>query len=113
MIIGKVLLVQEDNMSIMLKDKTKLVIWPVYLDATKSRGEGRILPMKDSVKSPVLKEIEKAALELNMAPVVETDKSYPKSWWVTGGRVLVDKKGPKSVMVKQVAQKINKTREKK
>jgi signal recognition particle subunit SRP19 len=96
----------------MLKDKTKLVIWPVYLDATKSRGEGRILPLKEAVKSPVLKEIEKAALELNLAPVVETDKAYPKSWWVTGGRVLVDKRGPKSVIIRQIALRINTIREK-
>ncbi|MDJ1420988.1 MAG: signal recognition particle protein Srp19 [Candidatus Methanoperedens sp.] len=94
----------------MLKDKNKLIIWPVYLDATKSRAEGRILPMKESIKSPTLKEIEKAAAELNLGPVVETDKAYPKSWWTTGGRVLVDKKGPKSITVKQIAQRINKTR---
>ncbi|CAG0975434.1 MAG: signal recognition particle protein Srp19 [Candidatus Methanoperedens sp.] len=94
----------------MLKDKTKLVIWPIYLDATKSRGEGRILSLKDSVKSPVLKEIEKAALELDLAPVVESDKAHPQSWWVTGGRVLVDKKGPKSVITKQIAQHISKIR---
>ncbi len=100
-------------MSIMLKDKTRLVIWPVYLDATKSRGEGRILPAKDAVKSPVLKEIERAALELDLAPVVEADKAHPKSWWTISGRVLVDKKAPKSVIAKQIAQKINKTREKK
>jgi len=97
----------------MLKDKTKLVIWPVYMDATKSRGEGRILSAKDSVKSPVIREIEKAARELNLGPVVETDKSYPKSWWSTGGRVLVDKKGPKSRIAKQIASKINETRAKK
>jgi len=97
----------------MLKDKTRIVIWPVYLDATKSRAEGRILSMKDSVKSPVLKEIEKAALELNLAPVVETDKAHPKSWWVKGGRVLVDRKGPKSIITKQIAQQIIKTRGKK
>lgn len=94
----------------MLKDKAMLVIWPVYLDATKSRAEGRILSMKDSVKSPVLKEIERAASELSLAPVVEADKSHPKSWWVVSGRVLVVKKAPKSVITKQIAQKINKTR---
>ena len=94
----------------MLKDKTKQVIWPVYLDATKSRGEGRILSMKDSLKSPVLREIEKAALELNLAPVVESDKAHPQSWWVKNGRVLVDKKGPKSVITKQIAAQIRKTR---
>ncbi len=94
----------------MLKDKNKLVIWPVYLDATKSRAEGRILSMKDSVKSPVLKEIEKAALELNLNPIVEADKAHPKSWWVVSGRVLVDKKAPKSIIAKQIAERINKTR---
>jgi signal recognition particle subunit SRP19 len=97
----------------MLKDKTKLVIWPVYMDATKSRGEGRILSAKYSVRSPVLKEIEKAANELNLSPVVEADKSYPKSWWSTGGRVLVNKKGPRSLITKQIALKINETRIKK
>lgn len=94
----------------MLKEKNKLVIWPVYLDATKSRAEGRILSMKDSVKSPVLKEIEKAALELNLNPVVEADKAHPRSWWVVSGRVLVDKKAPKSIIAKQIAEKINKMR---
>ncbi len=94
----------------MLKDKAKLVIWPVYLDATKSRAEGRVLSMKDSVKSPVLKEIEKATSELNLAQVVEADKAHPKSWWVVSGRVLVDKKAPKSIIVKQIAQKIIKMR---
>ncbi|TAN43403.1 MAG: signal recognition particle protein Srp19, partial [Candidatus Methanoperedens sp.] len=107
------IILQKGNLDIMLKDKTKLVIWPVYLDATKSRGEGRILSAKVSVKSPVLREIEKAARELNLNPLVETDKSYPKSWWQTGGRVLVDKKGPKSLITKQIALKINETRTKK
>jgi len=94
----------------MPNDKTKHVIWPVYLDATKSRGEGRILSMKDSVKSPVLREIEKAALELNLTPVVESDKAYPKSWWVKSGRVIVDKKAQKSNIAKQIAAKIIKYR---
>ncbi len=94
----------------MLKDKNKLIIWPEYLDATKSRADGRILPMKEAVKSPVLKEIEKAALELDLNPVVEADKAYPKSWWNVTGRVLVDKKGPKSIIVKQIADKINNMR---
>jgi len=94
----------------MPNDKSKHVIWPVYLDATKSRGEGRILSMKDSVKSPVLREIEKAAIELNLAPVVESDKAYPKSWWIKSGRVIVEKKAPKSITSKQIAAKIIKYR---
>ena len=97
-------------MDAMLKDKNKLVVWPAYLDATKSRGEGRILSLKDAVKSPALKEIERAAKELSFNPVTEMEKAYPKSWWTAGGRVLVDKKGPKSSVVKQIAHRISKTR---
>jgi len=108
----KMLLAERYNIGVMLKDK-KLVIWPVYMDATKSRSEGRLLSKKDSITSPALKEIEKAARELNLNPQVETDKAYPKSWWETSGRVLVDKKAPKSVTVKQIAQQIKKFREQK
>lgn len=97
----------------MLKDKNKLVIWPIYLDSTRSRSEGRLLSMRNSVKSPDLKEIESAALELELNPIVETDKPYPKSWWDISGRVLVDKKAPKSITVKQIAEQINTKRDKK
>src|SRR5450759_4745649 len=94
----------------MPNNKLKQVIRPGYLYSTKSRGEGRILSLKDSVESPVLREIEKAAIELNLAPVVESDKAYPKSWWVKSGRVIVDKKAPKSITSKQIAAKIIKYR---
>ncbi len=96
-----------------MKDKGKLVIWPVYIDGTKSRGEGRIISQKDSVKSPELKEIETAALKLGLNPVVETEKAYPRSWWEWSGRVLVDDRGPKSMMARQIAVKIRDLREKK
>lgn len=97
----------------MLNDKAKLVIWPDYIDAAKTRAEGRITSKKTSVKSPVLREIEKAAKELGLNPVLEADKAYPKSWWETSGRVLVDRKAPKSVTVKQIAGKIIEKRERK
>ncbi|PHP45413.1 signal recognition particle protein Srp19, partial [Methanosarcinales archaeon ex4572_44] len=42
----------------------KFVIWPSYLDATKSRREGRTVPKKYSVRQPSLKELESAAREL-------------------------------------------------
>ncbi len=34
------------------------------------------------------------------------DKAYPKSWWKVSGRVLVDKKGVKSGIVREIARKI-------
>lgn len=96
----------------MMKDKGKLVIWPVYIDQTKSRSNGRIVSRKSAVKEPQLNEIKEAALELGLNPEVEPEKAYPKAWWEVSGRVLVDNKGPKSVIAKQISAGIKKIRTK-
>ncbi len=94
----------------MMRDKGKLVIWPVYLDQTKSRSRGRIISRKNAIKEPQLNEIKEAARQLGLNPEVEPQKAYPKSWWEVSGRVLVDDKGPKSVIAKQIASTIKKAR---
>lgn len=94
----------------MMKDKGKLVIWPAYIDQTKSRSSGRIISRKNSIKEPHLNEIKEAARQLGLNPEVEPEKAYPKSWWEVSGRVLVDDNGPKSVIAKQIALTIKKMR---
>jgi signal recognition particle subunit SRP19 len=94
----------------MMKDKGKLVIWPVYIDQTKSRSSGRIISRKNAIKEPHLNEINEAAKKLGLNPEVEPEKAYPKSWWEVSGRVLVDDNGPKSVLAKQIALSIKKMR---
>lgn len=94
----------------MMKDKGKLVIWPAYIDQTKSRSSGRIISRKNSIKEPHLNEIKEAARQLSLNPEVEPEKAYPKSWWEVSGRVLVDDNGPKSVIAKQIALAIKKMR---
>lgn len=94
----------------MMRDKGKLVIWPAYIDQTKSRSSGRIISRKNAVKEPHLNEIKEAARQLGLNPEVEPEKAYPKSWWEVSGRVLIDDKGPKSVIAKQIALAIKKMR---
>ncbi|MCK4938383.1 MAG: signal recognition particle protein Srp19 [Methanosarcinales archaeon] len=94
----------------MLRDKDKFVIWPAYIDKGNSRSGGRIISKKRSVTSPDLKEINSAAEELGLNPVLEKDKAYPKSWWDVSGRVLVDKKGLKSGIARDIARKIGEMR---
>lgn len=94
----------------MMKDKGKLVIWPVYIDQMKSRSSGRIISRKNAIKEPQLNEIKEAARQLGLNPEVEPEKAYPKYWWEVSGRVLVDDNGPKSVIVKQIASSIKKIR---
>jgi signal recognition particle subunit SRP19 len=97
----------------MMKDKGKLVIWPVYIDQATSRSGGRIIARKNSINDPQLNEIKEAAKKLGLNPEVEPEKAYPKSWWEVSGRVLVDDKGPKSIIAKQIASSVKKMRNQK
>jgi signal recognition particle subunit SEC65 len=45
---------------------------------------------------------------LNLAG--EKDKAYPKSCWKVSGRVLVDKKGVKSGIVREIVKRIGEMR---
>ena len=101
----------EDTM--MMRERGKLVIWPAYIDQMKSRNKGRIISLKNAVKEPQLSEIREAARKLGLNPEVEPEKAYPKTWWETSGRVLIDDTGPKSEIAKQIAISIKKLRNQK
>ena len=47
---------------------------------------------------------------MGLNPPVERDKAYPKSWWKVSQRVLVDKRGGKSGIVREIARKIGEGR---
>jgi len=84
----------------------KIVVWPVNLAAGRTRGEGRIVPAMLGLKSPKLEEIEEAARALNLEPVVEADKAYPKTHWNKSGRVLVRK----GAVIRELAERIKERR---
>lgn len=90
--------------------KDKLVVWPANIDAQKSRKDGRKIAEKYAINAPTLGEIEASAEKLNLNPVVEKDKAYPKEWWEVSGRVLIDKTKPKSILLKEIAKEIRKLR---
>ncbi len=73
----------------------RTIIWPVYIDSQKSKKEGRRISKEDAVSSPKLREISSAAKKLQLNPDIENNKSYPRSWWESSGRVSVDKNMPK------------------
>ncbi|KAF5089093.1 SRP19 protein [anaerobic digester metagenome] len=88
----------------------KAVIWPVYIDSTKTKGEGRRVPRDHAVKSPKLREISNAAAKIGLNPEIEKGKSYPKSWWEVSGRVLVDKNLPKGEILIRISKMIKASR---
>ena len=69
------------------------VIWPNYLDSSKSVKRGRRIAAADAVDTPTVVDIGQALQSLNMKHVLQPYKGYPRdpeSHWGNSGRVLVD-----------------------
>ncbi|XGI83176.1 signal recognition particle subunit SRP19/SEC65 family protein [Halorutilales archaeon Cl-col2-1] len=90
---------------------TETIIWPAYLDADKSRSEGRRIPEDTAVSSPTLQEVANAVRQIGYDPVVETDKKYPRSWWEAKGRVRLDADDSKRDVLRAVAAYIDAMRQ--
>lgn len=65
------------------------VIWPAYLDANRSRSEGRRVPEELAVEEPTVEEIAKAVQQIGYDATVERDVAYSREPWVRRGRVVV------------------------
>ena len=65
------------------------VIWPAYLDADRSRGEGRRVPSDLAVAEPTVEEIAKAVQQIGYDAIVEREKAYSREPWQRRGRVVV------------------------
>jgi signal recognition particle subunit SRP19 len=89
-----------------LRGGGKLRIWPVYFDASYSRGEGRRVPRSKAVKDPKAEEVEKAAMRLGLNPILEPTAKYSKQPWRPVGVVLVDKRGSKTKIIKEIAEEL-------
>lgn len=87
----------------------RIVIWPSYIDELATRGTGRKIGKALSVKRPSVEEIRQAAASLGLEPVVE-EKRYPRSWWMTTARVVVNKVGSKRKTLEMIAKRIREMR---
>lgn len=96
-----------------MRGRGKLRIWPIYLDATHTSSEGRRVSIKLATRGPQLDEIEKAAQDLDLNPLVEPDMAHPRFPWIKTGLIMIDKKGPKTQLLRAIARKIKENREKK
>ena len=93
------------------KLENELLIWPNYIDSTKSRSKGRQISKSDAVPNPKLIEIAKAAEALGLHPKIEGEKAYPKEWWNTTGRIIIKRIAPKPKVLRDIAQKIKEMRD--
>ncbi|BEP18235.1 signal recognition particle subunit SRP19/SEC65 family protein [Pyrofollis japonicus] len=90
----------------------RVVLWPVNIDSSASRGEGRKIPLRDAVRKPRVEEIVEAARRLGLNPVVE-EARYPRKWWEQTKRIIVDKAGSKLETLRRIAAEVKRLREEK
>jgi signal recognition particle subunit SRP19 len=65
------------------------VIWPAYLDADRTRSEGRRVPESLAVSNPDVDEIAAAVQQVGYDATIEPDLAYPRSPRDPTGRVAV------------------------
>ena len=65
------------------------VIYPAYVDAELSRGEGRRVPTDLAVEEPTVDEIAKAVQQVGYDAVIERRVAYSREPWRVRGRVVV------------------------
>jgi signal recognition particle subunit SRP19 len=64
------------------------VIWPAYLDADRSRQQGRRVARELAVSEPTVDEIAQSVQQVGYDAVIERSKTYPREYEARG-RVLV------------------------
>ncbi|WP_413862169.1 signal recognition particle subunit SRP19/SEC65 family protein [Methanobrevibacter sp. UBA417] len=89
------------------------MIWPIYIDRNKSRGEGRKVSLDNGVAGPKLKEVYQAAKNLKFNPEMEADASYPGEWYNNSGRVFVETPIPKKNILIAISEEIKVLRNRK
>ena len=83
---------------------TAIVLWPEYFDKTRTRAEGRKVPVELAVDKPELDIIAKGAMILDLEFEIDENAAYPGNWAAKSGCVRVEKgKLPKTKLLIEVA----------
>jgi signal recognition particle subunit SRP19 len=89
-----------------MRKQEKYVVWPVYFDQGKTRGEGRKIPKGQAQQAPRLEEIMRVAQKLGLQPEIRPELAYPAQPWQKTGMLLIDKKGSKLEAMRKIAQEL-------
>jgi signal recognition particle subunit SRP19 len=87
------------------RDDGKIVLWPCYFDRNEPRPWRRV-PKTLAVEAPTAETIARIAAQMHLKPVLEKGAAHPKRWWKAEGRVLIDARGAKTVLLQQIAERL-------
>ncbi len=89
------------------KGQNKLVLWPHYFDARRSRTAGRRVPSSLAVNEPDARWVESAARKAGFDVTLEENAKHPSVPYRAVGRVVVSKSDTKEAIIRQVATKLS------
>ena len=92
------------------KQTATCIIWPVCFDKKRTRAQGRRVPLKLAIKSPKIADVIIAAQRLRLRMEVVDDATHPRIPWMKQGMVVVEKKGPKALLLRRMARELQKLR---
>jgi signal recognition particle subunit SRP19 len=93
-----------------VRKQERIIVWPIYLDSSKSRHDGRRVPKNVAVSVPRAAEVKDAAEKAGLKCELMPDLGYPKTPWLKMGMVLVEKKDSKNQTIMTIAKQLAKTR---
>ena len=79
------------------------VIWPVYLDADRSRSAGRRVPLDLAVSDPTIEEIAAAVEQVGYEAEVDPDATHPQEFEPRGRVIVRDVEDAKNDLIQAVA----------
>jgi len=89
-----------------MRKQEKVIIWPTYFDAARTREDGRRVPKNLAVASPRINDVKEAAEKLSLACELVPDAAYPKAPMSKSGMLLVQKKGSKNQTIVMIARQL-------
>jgi signal recognition particle subunit SEC65 len=88
-----------------------MMIYPSNIDSKLAKREGRKVSKKHGVDSPKAGEILRAVEDLGETGAkLEESIAYPRRNWEREGRVVLEKKNRKRVLMRRVAKEIKRLR---
>ncbi|MEM1508538.1 MAG: signal recognition particle subunit SRP19/SEC65 family protein [Thermofilaceae archaeon] len=88
----------------------KLILWPIYFDANKSRGQGRRVPTHLAVTPVSAEDVLKAAKAVGYEAELDSEAKHPATWFESSGRIFVAADEPKTTVIRKVAEQLKKTK---
>ncbi|PKL68102.1 MAG: signal recognition particle protein Srp19 [Methanomicrobiales archaeon HGW-Methanomicrobiales-1] len=85
------------------------ILYPCYFNAGFTRAEGRRVPRSLAAKGPVLMDIERSLRKMGVTFRAE-EQHHPAHWERHEGRIIAEWTDKKEILIKKVAQKMDKGR---